>query len=561
VVINGRRTIFRGLVFAAALSAFINMLQMLVPLYMMQVHDRVLNSRSMDTLGMLTVLAVLGLALYGFLEFLRGTTLLILGAQFVRKLNLPLIEAALHTSLVDGASKATQSLRDLTEVRTFFATGAAGAPLEAIWSPIFMLTLAALHPIYGVIALVAAAMVLSFSLIGDLISKRLLKEANAAQVEVIAGVGASLRHAEVIDAMGMLPALGRRWQQSQNVADRMFEIGMRRNKMVSAASKTVRYGMQVATLAYGAVLSIDHTISPGVMVAASILMVRTLTPYDQMIENWRQWRSASGAWQRIEGVLTAEQAERERIALPEPEGELVVENLVYVVPGTATPLLRSLDFSLSPGEVLGVIGPSATGKSTLARLLVGIIRPTAGGVFLGGHNVATWERGSFGSVVGYLPQNVALLDGTIWENIARLGGADAGAVIAAARIAGIHEMIGRLPLGYDTPTGDSRLTLSGGQKQRIGIARAIYGRPRLVVFDEPNANLDAEGEQALLRAVNRLKDDGAMVVIIAHRAAILQSADKLLVLQKDHSWQFGPTHAISAIIGGAGEEPTPLRLK
>jgi ATP-binding cassette subfamily C protein len=359
----------------------------------------------------------------------------------------------------------------------------------------------------------------------------------------------------------MLTPLGRRWQKSQSVADQMFEIGMRRNKMVSAASKTVRYGMQVATLALGAVLSIDHVITPGVMVAASILMVRTLSPFDSMIENWRQWRSATGAWRRIEDALLQEKTERQKIALPEPEGALVVENLVYVIPGGATPMLRSLNFSISAGEVLGVVGPSATGKSTLARLLVGIIAPTSGGVFLGGHNVATWERNSFGRVVGYLPQNVALLEGTIAENIGRLNSDDPAAVIAAARAADVHEMIGRLPLGYDTLTGDSRLSLSGGQKQRIGIARAIYGTPNLVVLDEPNANLDVEGEQALLRAIVRLKSAGAMVVIIAHRSAIMQAADKLLVLQKDRSWQFGPTGSLAAILDGTTKEPAQLRLK
>ncbi len=560
IIVSGRRTMFHGIAYAGLLSAFINVLQMLVPLYMLQVHDRVLNSRSLDTLAMLSVLVVGGLLLYGLLEYIRSTTLLVLGAQFIRKLNLPLIEAALNTSIYEGTAKATQSLRDLSDIRTFFSSGAAGAPLEAIWSPIFMLTLAALHPVYGIIALVSAGLILSLSLLGDLISKSLLKDASAAQVEVIAGVGSSLRHAEVIDAMGMLPLLGRRWQRQQNIADRMFEIGMRRNKLVAACSKTVRYGMQVATLAYGAILTIDHLVSPGVMVAASVLMARTLSPFDSMIENWRMWRTAGGAWTRIQAILLGEQAEREKIELPAPVGDLVVERLVYVPPGSSSPLLRGLDFSLSPGEVLGIIGPSATGKSTLARLLVGVVRPTAGGIYLGGHNVSTWERASFGRAVGYLPQNVALLDGTIWENIARLGGTDPAAVIAAARVAGVHDMIGRLPLGYDTLTGDSRLTLSGGQKQRIGIARAIYGRPRLVIFDEPNANLDTEGEQALVRAIAHLKADGAIVIIIAHRSAILQAADKLLLLQKDASWQFGPTSAVSAIIGNSSES-TALKLR
>lgn len=545
----------RGIVYAGILSAFINLLQMLVPLYMLQVHDRVLNSRSLDTLTMLSILVAGGLLVFGLLEFLRSSALLTLGSQALRWLNLPLIEAALSSSIREGSAKATQSLRDLSEIRTFFSSGAAGAPLEAIWSPLFMLVLTAFHPIFGIIALVSAGLILSLSIIGDLVSKNMLTEANVAQAEVYGGIGGSMRNAEVIDAMGIFPQLGKRWQRAQIAVDGMFQIGMRRNKMISAASKTVRYGMQVATLAYGAILTIEGSISPGVMVAASVLMARTLAPFDSMIENWRLWRTSSAAWSRIQTTLLGEQAEREKIPLPAPDGNLVVEKLVYVVPGSATPLLKGLDFSLSPGEVLGIIGPSATGKSTLARLMVGVVRATSGGVYLGGHNVATWERASFGRAVGYLPQNVALLDGTIWENIARLGDGDPADVIAAARLAGVHDLIGRLPLGYDTPTGDARLTLSGGQKQRIGIARAVFGTPRLVVFDEPNANLDTEGEQALVRVIAALKASGSMVVVVAHRSSILQAADKLLLLKKDQTWQFGSTSAVTAILGPSSGIP------
>ncbi|WP_375449418.1 type I secretion system permease/ATPase [uncultured Devosia sp.] len=557
LIASGRRMVFRGLVFAGVLSAFINLLQLLVPLYMLQVHDRVLNSRSMDTLAMLTVLAVGGIVLYGVLEFIRSTTMLTMGAQFVRQLNLPLIEASLRVSLQDGSSKASQSLRDVSEMRSFFASGAAGAPLEAAWSPIFMLALTALHPLYGIVALVSAVAIVSMSVIGDLVSKSLLRDSSAAQVEVLASVGSSLRQAEAIDAMGMLPALGRHWQAGQNHADHTFDMGMRRNKMISAASKSIRYGMQVAALAIGAILVVQSLVTPGTMMAASILMARTLQPFDSIIENWRQWRAAASSWSRIKGLLDTDGVEREFNPLPAPEGDLVVEKLVYAVPGSASPLIKALDFTLSPGEVLGVIGPSATGKSTLTRLLVGTLKPTSGGAFLGGHNVHTWERRSFGKAVGYLPQAVSLLDGSIRENISRLNDDDPAAVIAAARQAGVHDMIGRLPLGYDTQTGDSRLTLSGGQKQRIGIARAIYGKPRLVVMDEPNANLDTEGEQALVRTIARLKADGAIVVIIAHRSALLQTADKLLLLKPDHSWQFGSAAAVSAIMG-AGEERVVL---
>lgn len=555
IIAHARRTIFRGLLYVGFLSAFLNALQLLVPLYMLQVHDRVLNSRSLDTLTMLTILVGGGLLLYGFLEYIRSTSMLTLGAQFVRKLNLPLIESSLRSSLGEGSSKATQALRDLSELRGFFATGAAGAPLEAIWSPIFMLTLTAFHPVYGLISLVSAVLILSLNLIGDLVSRSLLKDANIAQIEVASSVGGSMRQADAIDAMGMMRDLGRRWQSGQNHADHLFDMGMRRNKVIAAASKTVRYGMQVAALGFGALLIIDHMITPGTMMAASILMARTLQPFDSMIENWRQWNAASAAWTRIKALLSSEAAERETNPVPTPVGDLVVERLVYAVPGNSTALIKGLEFSLAPGEALGIVGPSATGKTTLARLLVGVLKPSSGGVFLGGHNAYSSERTSFGAAVGYLPQSVSLIEGSILDNISRLREGDPIEVIRAARLAGVHEMIGRLPLGYDTATGDLRLTLSGGQKQRIGIARAIYGRPRLVVMDEPNSNLDAEGEQALVRVIDQLKADGTIVVIIAHRPAILQSVDKLLLLQKDNGWQLGPTAAISAIIGGGtGDE-------
>lgn len=555
LVADSRRAMLRGLVYIGLLSAVLNLLQLCVPLYMMQVHDRVLSSRSMDTLTLLTLITVAGLLLLGILEFLRGAALLTLGAQFLRRLNLPLVEAALHASLRDGSAKASQALRDLTEIRGFFANGAAGAPLEAAWSPIFMLALASFHPLYGLIALLSSLLILAFSLLGDLVSKSFIKESNAAQVEVYASVGGSLRHAEAIDSMGMIGPLGRRWQAMQVRADGFFAVGMRRNKMISAASKTVRYGMQIAALALGAILVIGGNVSPGTMMAASILMARTLQPFDSMVENWRQWRGARAAWSRVQEALATEGAERDTTPLPRPEGGLVVEKLVYAAPGSTNAILKSLDFAVLPGEVLGVVGPSAAGKSTLARLLAGVAKPNSGGAYLGGHNVYTAERQSFGRWIGYLPQSVGLLDGTIRDNIARLrtDEDDPAETVRAARLAGVHDMIGRMPLGYDTRIGDARLNLSGGQMQRIGIARAVYGEPALVVLDEPNAHLDVEGEQAVVRAIARLKAAGAVVVVIAHRAAVLQAADKLLMLGRDGAWQFGPAEAVAAAVGGPAE--------
>ncbi|WP_181704527.1 type I secretion system permease/ATPase [Chthonobacter rhizosphaerae] len=555
---EGRRVFLRGLVWAGVVSAFINILQLAVPIYMLQTHDRVITSHSYDTLTMLTILTVGALVTYGALEYVRSSTFLVLGNRLIRQLNLPTLEAALGAAQQDGLGKATQALRDLSEVRGFITGNAVGAPMEAIWSPIFMAVLTLLHPLYGLVALISAVAVVALSLVADLLSKQVLKEANDAQLEATGRMAAALRQAEVIEAMGMLPAVGRRWEKAQRTAMGLMDVGTRRAKAVSALSRTVRYGMQVATIALGAILVIEGLVSPGAMVAASIIMGRVLQPFDNMIENWRSWRSAGSAWERIRDTLEAWRPNRETTPLPLPEGPLVVEGLVYGVPGNTVALLRGLEFRLEPGDVLGIIGPSAVGKSSLARLLVGTIKPNAGGIFLGGHNVYGWERGSFGRAVGYLPQSISLLDGTIRENIARMQDEDPALVIRAARLAGVHDMIGRLPLGYDTPVGDGRLTLSGGQKQRIALARALYGDPRLIVLDEPNANLDAEGEAALVRAIGEMSALGSIVVMIAHRPSIMQAANKLLVLEKNQRWQFGPRSSVAGAVDRDGKVQ-PLR--
>ncbi|WP_075217288.1 type I secretion system permease/ATPase [Mongoliimonas terrestris] len=557
-ITEGRRVFMRGLLWAGVLSAFINILQLAVPLYMLQTHDRVINSRSYDTLTMLTLLAMGALVTYGLLEYIRSSTFLVLGNRLIRQLNLPTLEAALGAAQQDGLGKASQALRDLSEVRGFITGNAVGAPMEAIWSPIFMGVLTLLHPLYGLVAFLSAVAVMALSIVADLLSKQTLKEANEAQVEATGRIAGALRQAEVIDAMGMLPAVARRWERAQRAAMLLLDSGTRRSKAVSALSRSVRYGMQIATIALGAILVIEGLVSPGTMVAASIIMGRVLQPFDSMIENWRQWRSADAAWGRIRETIEAWRPVRETTPLPLPDGPLVVEGLVYGVPGSPVALLKGVEFRLEPGQVLGVIGPSAAGKSTFARLLVGTLKPASGGVFLGGHNVYGWERGSFGRAVGYLPQSISLLDGTIRENIARMRDEDPALVIRAARLAGVHEMIGRLPLGYDTPVGDGRLTLSGGQKQRIALARALYGDPRLIVLDEPNANLDAEGEAALIRAITEMKALGSIVVMIAHRPSIMQAADTLLVLDKGQRWQFGPRAAIAGAVDRDGKVQ-PLR--
>jgi ATP-binding cassette subfamily C protein len=551
LILQAKRVFLLGLLYAAGLSVCLNILQLTMPLFMLQVHDRVLNSQSMETLSMLTILAVGALVVLGILEFIRALSFQAIGGALVRRLNLPILAAAVQASVDQGLTRATQSLRDISELRSFLTSSAVSAPLDAAWSPIFLGALFLLHPLFGLIGAVSAALLLCGGLVTDMLTRQLTKEANQANIEAVSRIGASLRHAEAIEAMGMLPALAARWRVLQLQALGAFEASGTRSKAISSITRSLRYSIQIFTLAAGAFLVLQQDITPGAMMASSILVGRLLIPFDSLIDNWRQWVLAIAGWRRLEAALTTDLAIRQTMPTPHSSGDIVVDKLVYAAPGLDVPIIKGISFSLSPGEVLGVAGPSAAGKSTLARLLVGVLRPTTGGVFLDGNNTYLWERSSFGQVVGYLPQSVSLLEGTIRENIGRMADGDPYKVLEAARLADIHEMIGRLPLGYDTPVGDGHLTLSGGQRQRIALARCLYNKPRLIVLDEPNANLDAIGERALIRSIQHAREDGAIVILIAHRPAIMQVADKILVLENGRITQFGPrTAVISATIPG-----------
>jgi ATP-binding cassette, subfamily C, bacterial len=549
---QGRKAFLVGLTWAGVLSAFINVLQLIVPLFMLQVHDRVVNSQSLDTLTMLIVIAATGLVLFGVLDFVRALTFQVMGGILLRKLNLPVLQAAVSASLERGVSQAGQAIRDLNDIRSFITGNAIGVPLEAIWCPIFLGVLFALHPLFGLVALISATTLVVLSLLSDFLTRRSLKRANESAINSISEISATLRHAEAIEAMGMLPALARRWRGAQFRTLDLLDSATQRSRALSSVTRTCRYMMQIMVLSVGAVLVIRQEVTPGAMVASSIIMGRLLLPFDTMVDGWRQWVLAIAAWNRVSDLLQNQTPRRDTNPTPRTQGELSVDRLVYAPPGSDVPVLKGMSFSLSPGEALGIVGPSAAGKSTLARLIVGVLKPTTGGVYLDGHNVFLWERDSFGAMVGYLPQAVSLLDGTIRENIARMRDADPKLVLEAARLADVHEIIGRLPLGYDTRLGDGGHALSGGQRQRIALARAVYGKPRLVVLDEPNANLDTEGERALIRAIDALRADGAIVVLIAHRPSIMQSVDKLLVLQDGKISQFGPRTSGIDVINPTG---------
>ncbi|CAH1666789.1 ATP-binding cassette subfamily C protein [Hyphomicrobiales bacterium] len=549
---NLQRSFVGGLSYAAFLSLCVNLLLLTVPLFMMQVQDRVIVSRSYDTLTMLLVIAVGALALYGTVEFIRSLTFQAMASIFARKLNLPALQAAVSASLEQGSGQATQAIRDLNDIRFFIASSAIATPLEAAWSPVFLAVLFALHPIYGLVGVASLIILLLLGVLSDMLTRRILKEANEAGVASINEVGASLRHAETIEAMGMLPALARRWRGQQLAMIEQLDMGTRRGKFIAALTRSSRMTMQLAVYATGAILIIRNEVTAGTLMAASILLGRLLAPFDSMITDWRQWVLAAAAWKRVRELVLSRSSQRQMVPTPPCQGDLVVDRVIYAPPGQEQTVIKSVSFSLQPGEVLGVVGPSGAGKSTLARLLVGVLRPNVGGIYLDGHSTYLWERGSFGAMVGYLPQSVSLLNGTIAENIARMRDPDPHAILEAARVAGVHELIGRMPLGYDTNVADSDFNLSGGQRQRIGLARALYGAPRLIVLDEPNANLDAEGEQSLIRAIAAARASGAIVVLIAHRPSVMQAVDKLLVLREGRVQQFGPRGEIAGMITPGG---------
>ncbi|MBX3516877.1 MAG: type I secretion system permease/ATPase [Rhodospirillales bacterium] len=534
-----------GVLYAALLGCFISALHLILPLYMVQVYDRVVPGRSFDTLIVLTVLAVAGLSFLGLMEYIRARVFMIVGERLARQLGAPVLQAAVAQSLRSQSTVATDAMRDVHELRQFVTGGPVALPFDALVSPLFLLLLFVLHPIYGVVGVVAVAILISLSVAMEYVARRPQASANDAAVRSHVEVGAAIRNAEIIEALGMRAAIASRWRQGQDRALMLVGAGNTAAKAISAVARSLRMMVQIAMLATGATLLISHQVSAGSMMAATIMLGRLLQPFDQLIQGWRQWCLAFGAFARLKQLLAGHVSDRLEVPAVATEGTVVIERLSFVPPGSDQALLKGISFSLTPGEVLGIIGPSGAGKSTLARLLVGVWKPSAGGIYLDGHDVYAWERTSFGRAVGYLPQNAALLEGTVRDNISRFANAELADVITAAKAAGVHEMIGRLPRGYETVIGDGAFVLSGGQRQRIALARALFGGPRLLVLDEPNSSMDAEGEQALLLAIEQARRNGTTVVIVAQRTSVVATADRLLVLREGRIERIGPRREVA----------------
>ncbi|MCP5252129.1 MAG: type I secretion system permease/ATPase [Nitrosomonas sp.] len=527
-------------------SAVINGLMLMPAIYMLQLYDSVLTSRNEMTLLMLTLIVIGAYIFLGALEYVRSFVLIRVGAKLDLKLNKRVYTAAFEQSLKHGESNAGQALKDLTNIRQFMTGNALFAFFDAPWFPIYIFVIFMFHPWLGVFALVGTAVLIVLAYINEKISRKPLDEANTMAVVSTNMASNNLRNAEVIEAMGMLPNLQARWNKLHSRFLNLQAEASEKAGIVTAISKSATVALQSLMLGLGALLVLENQISPGMMIAASILMGRAIAPVQLLINVWKQFGGARSAYDRLTKLLEQHPAREPGMTLPKPTGAVSVENVTAAPPGSRVPVIKGLNLSLTAGEVLGIVGPSGSGKSTLARLLVGVWPAAAGKVRLDGADVYLWNKEELGPHIGYLPQDIELFSGTVSENIARFGEVDAGKVILAAQRAGVHQMILNMPEGYDTKLGDGGAGLSGGQKQRLGLARAMYDDPALIVLDEPNSNLDDVGEQALLNALIDLRKRRKTIVLITHRSSVISVTNKLLVLQEGVARLFGPTEQVLA---------------
>jgi ATP-binding cassette subfamily C exporter for protease/lipase len=524
-------------------SLAVNLLMLMPTIYMLQIYDRVLSSRNEFTLLMLTIIMVGVYALEALLELIRSGVLIRAASALELRLGKRVFDAAFAAYLKTGSGNPGQPLADLGTLRQFFAGKGLLVFFDAPWTPLFVVAIFLLHPWLGLFALVSVLLLATLVYVTERLTTSRLAEANALAQGAADDAANHLRNAEVIAAMGMLANFRRRWQSRQAAGLKLQADAGERNAWMGSAGKFLRLLTQSGILGVGALLVLENRLTPGGMIAASILLGRALSPIDMAIGTWRSTILARSSYLRLSELLKAIPPPAAAVSLPRPEGLVVAENLVLSPPSGGTPVIRGVSFGASPGMLVAVVGPSASGKSSLARGLVGVWHAVSGTMRLDHADVAQWDTSELGPWIGYLPQDVELFTGTVADNIARFGLLDSEKVVQAARRARAHEMILRLPQGYETPVGESGAKLSGGQRQRIGLARALYGDPALVVLDEPNANLDEVGDAALLDALQQLKREKRTTFVMTHRKSILQIADAVMVLEDGRIKAYGKNMA------------------
>jgi ATP-binding cassette subfamily C protein len=530
----------RTLIAVGIFSVFVNLLMLTMPIYLFQISDRVLTSRSMDTLVMLSLLALGFILVLSLLDTLRRQVLGRLATKMETILGGPVI-ASVVTSAPASDGGNMLPLRSLHQVRGFMSSPTMVILFDAPMAPLYFAAVFLIHPSLGFVTLAAGGVLLAIAFLNQRATSAPLGQANMYASKADAQADALARNAQVINAMGMLNESILQWGREQTGALAKQMTALDLSFWISGASRFFRLFTQIAILGWGAYLALDNQLTGGMMIAASIIAGRALQPLEGMIEGWRSVVQTHAAYGRVKAAVQALQRERPRLRLPKPLGRVTAEKILYLPPGTKEPVLNGVSFDLKPGETLAIVGPSGSGKSTLARILVGCLLPTAGKVRLDGTELRNWDRRQFGEYTGYLPQEVELFPGSIKDNVCRMRrDLPDDTIYSAAVISGVHDMICQLPSGYETVLERNGAPLSGGQKQRIALARAFFGEPAMVVLDEPNSNLDAAGEQALTETLIRARQKGVTTIVITQRPALLNIVDKVLILRAGRADAFGP---------------------
>ncbi|QAZ43431.1 type I secretion system permease/ATPase [Mesorhizobium sp. Pch-S] len=550
-----------AMIIVAVFSLVINILMLASPIYMLQVYDRVLVTGHLETLVLLTIMAGVALLVLGLLDMLRNIIMARAANWLSDRLSPVIIAGSVRARLL-GDQAGTQPLRDLGQVQSFLSSQASTALFDLPWTPVFLLLIWLLHPALGAFALAATILLVLLGVLNEVVTRKSSLLASTSQIQALQQADMAIRNAEVVRAMGMLPGLLDRFRASNDAFLGASDVASRRGATIVGITKFVRLFVQSATLGLGAYLLLQGGATGGVMIASSILLGRALAPVEHLMAIWRNLGQTRIAYARLTERLQNVSAEPYRIRLPEPDGRITLENVSYFAQPGRPAIIDNLSVAFQPGEAVAIIGPSAGGKSTLCRLIAGIVLPTSGTVRLDGTDVQHWNSEQLGEAMGYLPQDVELFSGSVRDNISRMAKAEDQAVVDAAMLSHAHDMIQRLPQGYETPIGDAGSRLSGGQRQRIGLARAVFGSPRVVVLDEPNANLDQVGESALAAAIAELKAQGTTLIIVGHRPSTLAQADKVLFLRDGRLHLFGPRDEVLVRLRSIAREGerTPLHV-
>lgn len=538
---------YKPLAYAGGFSLVSNLLYLALPIFTFQIYGRVLSSYSVPTLLVLTFMVMLAFLISGLIDDFRAKVLINYGVIMDQRVSGRVFSALFDTVIRGNPSARSQALRDLDSFRQMLTGPAFGTMFDLPWMPVFMIVLLIIDPIIGLVTIGGAVLLFLITLFQDRATRPALKEANDAALRSYAFTDAALRNGEVVRAMGMVEPLGSRWATFRSVTMERSASASERASVISNISKFVRQAIQVLIIAIGAYLVVKGKIHSGLLFANMILAARALQPIERLVGSWDALTNGYRSYQRLNAMFADYRPTKASTTLPKPLGQLSVEGVNFAPQGATRFVLQGVNFKIEPGEMLGVIGPSGAGKSSLARLMVGIWQPNSGNVRLDGADVYSWDRSDFGRHVGYLPQDTELFSGSIRDNIARFrADVDDEQVVRAAQVAGVHQLILRLPSGYDTDLGESGHVLSAGQRQRVGLARALLGNPRLIVLDEPNAALDAEGEEALVKALDALKAGGSTIVIVSHKPSVFRSADKMLMLRDGRMEMFGPREQVMA---------------